>query len=303
MSPKSVRPQILCVDDEVGVTEALQRLLKNHFEVLTARTGAEGLEVLKLHPDCAIILSDYRMPGLNGVDFLKQSRLTHPTSVRAILSGQMDLEHLIEAINAAEIHRFIMKPWENEYLKVQMIEALQTHQGLLERQYLRELAITDPVTGLTNHRYFQETLKEQFEKVQRNGGDLSLLMVDVDHFKSYNDRYGHPEGDRLLMNIAEQLKTSVGDNGYVSRYGGEEFAILLPNMDIQSAGSIAEKLRKNLENFPFVGPHNRRAFITVSTGVANIPKHASTAQELIAAADQALYGAKRAGRNQTMLAS
>jgi len=303
MSSQSVRPQILCVDDEVGVTEALQRLLKNHFNVLTARDGAEGLDLLKLNPDCAIILSDYRMPGMNGVDFLKQSRLSHPTSVRAILSGQMDLEHLIDAINSAEIHRFIMKPWENEYLKVQMLEALQTHQSLVEKKYLRELAITDPVTGLTNHRYFQEKLKEHFDKVQKSGGDLSLIMVDVDHFKSYNDRYGHPEGDRLLMSIAEQLRSSIGTDGYVSRYGGEEFAVLLPDLDLSTAGNLAEKLRKNLENFPFVGPHNRRAYVTVSTGVANIPKHANSAQDLITSADQALYGAKKAGRNQTMLAS
>jgi diguanylate cyclase (GGDEF)-like protein len=237
------------------------------------------------------------MPGLTGVEFLKKARDIVPSAARTILSGQIDINELSEAINKAEIHRFFLKPWENDYLRLQMFEAVQTHNNLSEKSHFQYLSITDPVTGLTNHRYFQDLLREKIEE-KRN---LALLMVDVDHFKSFNDRYGHPEGDRLLREIASAIEMFIGKQGSVSRYGGEEFSVLIPEQTGEQALSFAEKLREQLAGTPLPGP-GREAYVTVSIGVACFPENAKDAQTLVQLADDALYKSKGRGRNCTCLA-
>jgi diguanylate cyclase (GGDEF)-like protein len=300
--PFKARPKILCVDDEPGVLEALTRLFKPDFQVLTASEATSALAVIAEHPELAIILSDYRMPGKNGVELLRAARNFAPYAARAILSGQMDLHDVSEAINKAEIHRFLLKPWENDYLKLQVCEMLQMHANLIEKNELRTLAITDPITGLTNHRFFQESLKDEFEKAVQSGEALSIIMIDVDHFKAFNDRYGHPEGDRLLADISKVFAREIKSFGSVSRYGGEEFAAILPAIELSEAHDIADRIRRAVETAAFNGPLGYRAYVTISLGVASYPEQAQSANQLVQLADQALYQAKRQGRNQTVTA-
>lgn len=296
MNTKNAKPKVLCVDDEPGVLESLSRLLKKDFEVLTSGNAEEALSEIDAHQDLAVIVSDYRMPGMNGVEFLRQARDRVPFAARTILSGQIDIKELSDAINKAEIHRFFLKPWENDYLKLQIFEAVQTHNNLAEKSHFQHLSITDPITGLTNHRFFQDKLREKLESEER----LALLMVDVDHFKSFNDRYGHPEGDRLLMEIANTLDSFTGSKGFVSRYGGEEFSILLPTLDSKEAFQFAEGLRKQISDNAMPGP-GREAFVTVSIGGACFPEDAKEPEKLIQLADEALYKSKGQGRNRTTL--
>jgi diguanylate cyclase (GGDEF)-like protein len=296
-------PKILCVDDEQHVLDALQRVLRNDFIVLRALSGDEGLEVLTKNRDCAVILSDQKMPQMTGVEFLQRAKALAPEATRAILSGHIDVEQLSEAINSAEIHRFLLKPWDNEVLRLQMLEALQTHLRLVERQELHRLSITDPITNLTNHRYFQERLQKEVHDSQTHNQPLSLVMIDVDHFKSFNDHYGHPEGDRLLSEVAQRLMQQFPEKGLASRYGGEEFAVILPRMGAQEAFAQAELMRKRMEESPFVGPYGRPAYVTLSLGVSELGGNTLTAPQLIAEADKSLYQAKRQGRNQTVVAS
>jgi diguanylate cyclase (GGDEF)-like protein len=292
------KPKILCVDDEEGVRLALTRLLRQDFNVLAANNSDEALKILRSEHDIAIIISDYRMPGKNGVEFLREAKVICPLAVRAILSGQMDLRHLAAALNEAEIHRFILKPWDNDYLHIQMLEALQTHRLLTSREELRSLAVTDPITGLRNHRYFQDTLK----KVCLDGASVSLLMIDVDHFKKFNDLYGHPQGDRLLHEIAVVLAQNLKVGETASRYGGEEFAIILPGVALNEAKVRADRLHVDLAQHPFLDPSGKPATITMSVGVAHFPTHGTSPSLLIERADQALLEAKRSGRNRTVVA-
>jgi len=160
-------------------------------------------------------------------------------------------------------------------------------------QKLQNLADTDGLTGVYNHRAFQEYLEKQFQNALQRGLPLSLILLDVDHFKQYNDTFGHQAGDEVLRSVAQILREQVRDRDFVARYGGEEFAIVLPDTDCERAVAVAERLRQAIEQAAW-----RRRPVTASIGVASLRPDMESRKELIEAADQALYQAKRSGRNR-----
>ena len=160
-------------------------------------------------------------------------------------------------------------------------------------QKLQSLAITDGLTGLHNHRAFQDHLEEQFQTAMRNKQPLALILMDVDHFKHYNDTYGHQAGDEVLRQVAQILLANVREGDFVARYGGEEFVVVLPRADLESAVAVAERLRRAVESAEW-----QLRPVTGSFGVACARPDMETRQELIEAADQALYQAKKNGRNR-----
>jgi diguanylate cyclase (GGDEF)-like protein len=283
----TARPKILCVDDEESLLHALDRVFKSQFDVLTTPSPRAALELLAANPDVAVVLSDYRMPEMNGLEFLREVRVRHPLMSRAVLSGQIDLHNVSDAINRADIHKFILKPWENEYLSLQMLEALQLHRTLRERDHYARLALTDPVTEVGNHRAFQDDLRRL---IGVGSAPVALVIFDVDNFKSFNDQFGHPRGDQLLRRMAATLAECAAGRGLVARYGGEEFTVILPGHDVALARTFAEEVRGQFERDPIN--------VTVSAGLAVYPGDAGVAADLIALADQALYRAKAAGRNR-----
>jgi diguanylate cyclase (GGDEF)-like protein len=155
-----------------------------------------------------------------------------------------------------------------------------------------QLSITDPLTGLLNRRYIEERLAEEINRSDRNGAPVTFMMLDVDEFKSYNDRYGHPAGDEALEMIGHILRDNLRGADVAARYGGEEFSVLLPETSIDEAQSIAERIRRNVEETKF--PKRK---VTVSIGLTSLGGNTNSVRELISAADIALYEAKRAGRN------
>jgi diguanylate cyclase (GGDEF)-like protein len=163
---------------------------------------------------------------------------------------------------------------------------------------LEALSVTDGLTGLVNHRALMTRLGEEGQRSLRNSHPFVVIMADVDHFKQYNDTFGHPEGDLVLKKVASILKDCTRTVDCVARYGGEEFAALLPETDMSGAMEVAERMRSRVEAAEFPG---RR--VTMSIGVAEFPKHAPTPKDVIAVADSALYVAKRGGRNQVAQAT
>jgi diguanylate cyclase (GGDEF)-like protein len=285
-----VKRKILCVDDETEITRALARVLNSDFEVITAATVAEARE--KLAADLAIVLTDLRLPDGSGFDVLTKAQEVCPEAVRALLTAHIEFDELISVINRQLVHRLILKPWDNDYLRLQMTEALHSHDTLTQKRELERLAITDPVTLLRNHRFFQDQLKIEVARCLRHGRDLSLIMIDIDHFKEFNDQHGHPAGDRLLRDVGARLTDAVRTLDTVSRYGGEEFAILLPDTPLDHAMTVAERVRQSFES---------STKVTISLGVASAPLHATTPASLVEVADRALYRAKGQGRNQSVV--
>lgn len=177
---------------------------------------------------------------------------------------------------------------------IAMQSELETSYRQLEiaNRHLEQQATTDPMTGLANHRMFQQSLRTLVAQVQRHEQPLALMMLDVDHFKGYNDTYGHPAGDEVLRIIGSLLRKSVRTGDIPTRYGGEEFAILLPHTELDAAREVAERVRLAVEKYTFP---NRA--VTVSIGLASLYLHANDAASLVQAADEALYQAKAQGRN------
>jgi diguanylate cyclase (GGDEF)-like protein len=165
---------------------------------------------------------------------------------------------------------------------------------------MEKLATTDGLTGLNNHRHFQELLSREMERTKRYGNLVSLLLMDIDHFKSFNDTYGHPVGDLVLKEISACIQKSIRLNDIPARYGGEEFTVIIPEANEVGAAKIAERIRQTIENH-IIYSLDRQLRVTVSIGVSSAPGIAKTQQELIDSADKALYYSKETGRNRVSI--
>ncbi len=191
---------------------------------------------------------------------------------------------------------------DQEVLRMLEVLAIQAAQAVLRAQLyeqMEKMATTDGLTGLFNHRTFQSKADESLAYSRRYGRKCSLILTDIDHFKSVNDTYGHPTGDLVLKGVAKIIKDSARDTDIVARYGGEEFAVVMPETDMQGAKAIAERIREAVQAEIFqteMGPLK----VTLSLGVATVPDHGSEKQVIVDQADQCLYHAKRHGRNQSV---
>lgn len=185
--------------------------------------------------------------------------------------------------------------------------ANQIAMTILHAEHVKTIqtqAITDGMTGLYNYRYFRSLLHQEIKRAKRYQRPLAMLMLDIDHFKKYNDAYGHQAGDAILKQVAYLIKSTVRDVDHVIRYGGEEFVTLLPETLAFDAAEIAERIRKTVANYPFLHRENQPlGVVSLSIGVAAYPHDAETDVELIEHADMALYSAKEDGRNRTKLFS
>jgi diguanylate cyclase (GGDEF)-like protein len=294
------KPLLYLVDDETSTVAALERLLRSEFTIQSFSDAEVALAQLE-NEEPALVLTDSIMPKMSGLEFLKKVKSLRPNTVRVLLSGQIVADDFSQAINQGLIHRFFVKPWDNEILKLQLLECLQIRKVLVEKDMLATLALTDPVTGLGNHRFFQEQIRIEIERAKRHNRIVSLLMMDIDHFKAWNDFLGHPAGDLLLKEVSQHLGKGLRSIDWVARYGGDEFAMILPDTQPKNAFVIAERLRKSFTHFKI--SHQGPVHLTLSFGVAGFPEHADSAKELIQAADQALYQAKHQGRNKTVIAT
>jgi two-component system, cell cycle response regulator len=295
--------RIAIVDDDPAIRRLVRHYLTTRgFEIFGCTTGDEARAMLAAEPwDLAVL--DRKLPDMDGLDLCKELRTNPDMRMRYIimLTGKDEQEDKIEGLESGA-DDYVTKPFQLPELLARIRAGkriVDLQKELLEsNRRLELLSVTDGLTKLHNHRYFQDELAKKFEESQRYERPLSLAMIDIDFFKKVNDTYGHAVGDEVLKAVARLYENSVRSTDLVARYGGEEFAVMMPETDLADAEVSAEKIRSIIESAPIAtqaGPLP----ITVSIGLASVPRsRIHSAKELIVAADKALYRAKRAGRNQ-----
>lgn len=292
---------ILIIDDSVDTIRLLNGMLTDQGKILFATNGEAGIRLAQLQQP-ALILLDVEMTGMNGYQVcaaLKADPSTQDCAV-IIITANTGMEHEIAALEAGAVD-FISKPFNPPVVRARV----QTHLRLQQQAALmRQLANRDGLTGLYNRRYLDELLAQEFERHRRQQLPLALAIIDVDHFKAYNDHYGHPQGDACLQAVANALDTLSRRPGErVARYGGEEFAVILPYTDAAEAEKYGQWICEQVQALQI--PHQGSATaptVTISVGlVSRVPTLECSTQQLVAAADQALYKAKADGRNRAIL--
>lgn len=212
-------------------------------------------------------------------------------------------EKVVGVLMIASSIRRALTEAEKERVQVIANQSSLALQNALLHEELERLSVTDRLTGLYNHGYLHQRLEQEIERATRFGHSLSVIMLDIDDFKQFNDRHGHPMGDVVLKAVSEIIRENLREIDVAARYGGEEFMVVLPETDIEGALSVAERMRSSIEGRRHAtADGERRAAQTASFGVAMYPLHAADASSLIQSADQALYRAKRTGKNKVVAA-
>ncbi|MGA0093946.1 MAG: diguanylate cyclase domain-containing protein [Chthoniobacterales bacterium] len=298
----SNQPRILIVEDEAITAMDLAAELRGlGYDVCGTADTAEGaLEAVEREaPD--LVLMDIRLGGGgDGID--AASRLSGHQDVAVVfLTAHSDEETLSRAL-AVSPYGYIVKPFRARELKVAVELALSKHaaqQAATEK--MSELVLTDPLTGLANRRHFDQTLASEWDRAAREDHSLAVLMVDIDHFKRFNDTHGHAAGDVCLQTVARAMQEHCGRPGdLVCRWGGEEFAVILPATDAAGAMHLACELVEVVRSLGLAHGNSPAApVVTISVGAAAAqPDEGGTAAALVEKADAALYAAKQAGRNR-----
>lgn len=304
------RPRrVLLVEDDPDTMGLLRQLCRAADLIVDEAGDAEsalGLARERL-PD--VVLSDVVLMGMDGIELTRQI-VSDPRFAGIpvlILSSRRTQDTKIAAFEAGAAD-YIEKPFQLAELEARLLAHLRRRQAYekLERvnwelrlvnERLTELATTDELTGLTNARHFRERLAEEFSRADRYRTPLAVIMSDLDGFKAVNDHHGHAAGDRLLAQVAQRLRAQARSTDIVGRYGGDEFAFLLPHTTIEEALTLAQRLSRRISDAPIRLPNGRPAGVALSCGVASLldTPGITTAAELLRAADLALYEAKHHG--------
>ncbi len=292
---REIKGKVLIVDDAPDTLEIIQKLLYYEgYDIIVASTGEEGVKKAK-EENPEVVLMDINLPGIDGTEALRRIRMIDPQRCVVMLTAFATVENAIQALKEGASD-FVKKPFENEHLIHIVNQCLEKHKTLREKQNLEEevrrLSITDDLTGLFNHRHFFKTLEAELARLKRQKTSLSLMMFDLDSFKSYNDLFGHLEGDKVLRKIGEIVMHSIRNNvdsGY--RYGGDEFAVLLIGASVDQALAIAERIRSFIEQTEF------QKKTTVSIGLSEYSDPLDL-EGFVKSADDAMYIAKHSGGNR-----
>ncbi|MFZ6770223.1 diguanylate cyclase [Undibacterium sp. Di26W] len=291
------RPRVLIVDDQAINIQALYQIFSEDHDVFMATSGQKALEFCRQTPP-DLILMDIMMPEMDGLEVCRHLKGDEHTADIPVLfvTAQSDPDEESRALMAGGMD-FISKPVNPDVVRARV----KTHITLkLQRDLLRKLVYTDALTGLANRRSFDDSFDREWRHCQRYGKSLSILMLDIDYFKKYNDRYGHQEGDQCLAAVAASLQANFGrPHDVVARFGGEEFICLMPECELTGAVSKAENLRHTVMAMAIPHVDSKVAqVVTLSMGVASVvPNDRQSKSALIAAADAKLYEAKHTGRN------
>ena len=301
---------LIAEDDAVSRTILRRAVEKLGHECLAAADGEEAWGLYKENPDVDVIISDWMMPGVDGLELCRRVRGDGREGYTyfIFLTALGDREHLLQGLEAGA-DDYLSKPLDRDELGMRLTSALRVTElhrrlafqnGELEKlnRMFFEQSRQDPLTSLGNRLRLGEDLQVLQSRKERYGHRYAVVLLDVDFFKAYNDRYGHLAGDDVLQRVAATISSSLraGDGAY--RYGGEEFLMVLPEQDAEAAAAITDRLRRAVEGLGI--PHadgTPSGVVTISAGVA-VSDDAEDTDGLLKATDEALYAAKSEGRNR-----
>lgn len=292
---EEIRPLVLIVDDNRTNSTFCEKLLsRSGYETAVCSSGEEAMDFMgKNTPD--LILLDIVMPGIDGFQFCDQLKRTPRLKDTPVifLSAMNDETSIINGFKCGGVD-FITRPFRAQ----ELIARTRTHIELKKaKEKLLTMAVTDELTGLFNRRYFMNRLNQEFERVKRYESIFTFIMIDIDYFKRINDTHGHLAGDCVLRNAADIMKKSLRLSDTVGRIGGEEFAILLPETEIEYGVEIAERLRKKIDESE-LDFECKSLKLTISAGISDSDSGDLTVDAVLNRADMALYSAKEDGRNR-----
>jgi two-component system, cell cycle response regulator len=313
---KECRLRILIAeDDDVSRTLLHCSVQKYGHECLAAEDGAKAWELYRNIPKVDVLISDWMMPGMDGPELCRRIRDDQRDGYTyfIFLTTLGDKQHFLSGFEVGA-DNYLSKPLDRDELQVRLIAASRVtglHRKLAEQKAETEklnselfaASRQDPLTGLGNRLRLREDLETLSAQARRYGRGCCAMLCDVDYFKLYNDTYGHFAGDEVLVRVANVIAKNlrVGDTAY--RYGGEEFLVILPEQDLESARVVAERLRRSVEDLAIVHkPRTPPGPVTVSVGLAALkPEEKKTVEDLLKEADEALYLAKEGGKNRVSL--
>jgi diguanylate cyclase (GGDEF)-like protein len=293
------RPRILVVDDEPTNIQTLHQVLKEECDVSMATSGEQAIAFCQRRaPD--LVLLDIMMPGIDGYEVCRRLKADPATRDIPVIfvTSRDNVEDETRGLEVGAVD-FITKPVSPPVVRARV----RTHVALKRQaDLLRSLAFNDGLTGVANRRWFDERLQLEWLRCRRNRQPLALILIDLDHFKAYNDHYGHQAGDDCLRAVAQAMRARLGRPGdLLARYGGEEFVCLLPETALEGARRKADDLGQVVEALQIAHAYATTAsHVTISRGVAAmVPSVDQSPAELVQRADEMLYAAKRSGRNRS----
>jgi len=289
---------ILIVDDTVSNLDILGELLKD-YDLIESTNGEEALEIVN-DENVDLILLDIVMPDMDGYEVCKTLKGNPKTADIPIIfiTSKTDEESIEKAYNVGGSD-YITKPFKAKELLARVRRELQITK--LQNE-LKLLASTDFMTHLYNRRHFTQLSNQTIDLARRNNQNISFIMLDIDKFKNINDIYGHQTGDEIIVSLSNILKQDRRKDDIVSRYGGEEFVLMLPNSNLDSAYSIAEDIREKVEKFHLEISDGKQLHFTISLGISELSfEDENSLEKALKKADDALYRAKKSGRNRVCL--
>lgn len=291
---------ILIVDDNRDVREFLtEYLLNKKYKCVSTGSAEEAIKILESNP-IQVVVTDIVLPGLNGLDLASRIKKKHEQVDVIVMTGH-GREFTYEKAVQKGASDMVVKPFRPEELQLRIERTLAEQKLRMERKIIIEelnrLAITDDLTRLFNARYFYQRLSDEINRARRYRTPLSLLLLDIDFFKKYNDKYGHLEGNKALLQLGKTIQSCLRSMDSAYRYGGEEFTVILPQTSSAEAETVAHRIREAVEKLSFTINENETAAITISIGVAEYC-YGDEKETFVKKADQAMYISKKKGRNR-----
>lgn len=295
--------KILIIEDELIFRRMVKKyLLDAGYEIVEAEDGLSAWELFQKEP-FQLVITDWMMPGLDGPELVHKIRTSGQKSYTYIimLTAMDDKDNIVLGLESGA-DEYLTKPFNSRELIARVasgMRILRLEEELMQaRVQMEALAMHDGLTGLLNRRAIEEFAEAEFNMANRKKQAMSVILLDIDHFKNVNDRFGHKFGDVVLRQVAQTLKEDLRNYDRVGRWGGEEFLLILPDTELKDAVTVAERLRSKIAVVQITLENGETFSIHISLGTACTTGQFQSLAKLIDAADQALYQAKQSGRDR-----